>query len=662
MTNAKRRDADRIAHLEAEIRRHRGLYYGGTPEISDLEFDRLEDELRDLAPESPVLGEIGAAPEGAGLPRKTHKIPMGSLEKITEDKLDAWTGKMGPLFLVQEKLDGISLELEYENGELVDAITRGDGIVGEVVTHNAVYFKNVRTRIGTSFTGSVRGEVILRLSDFERHFVGRDFANPRNTVSGTVRKKHGDRSLNRHFEMRYFDVVIGEAGDAEQPFATEREKMHYLEKELGFSLAKTYVDCEVDEIRSIYTRYQGEEGRAGERFKLDYEIDGLVVRENELAKQRELGSRGNRPRFAMAYKFPSEGRETILREVDWSLGLTARVTPVARLEPVEIAGVTVSNASLHNADYVRGLDVRLGDVVLVERKGDVIPKVMRVVRSQGTKRPKIPKKCPTCRAELEFVGKHLICPNAECSGKAYGDIFKWIQELEIDALGEKWVQILIERGLVTEPADLYRLRAEDLTPLERMGETLAAKFVSNIQATRKPPLARFIAALNIPEFSRQRAQMLIDAEYDTLAKMVAASPEDLASVKGFAEILAEKAAEGLAGRAERISRLRAVGVEPQKGEPTPISTDGPFAGMSFCFTGAIQRENPETGKRYTRKEMQDLVKQLGGTAAASVSRGLTYLVLVDQNSTTSKAKKARDLDVGLLSEEEFFGKVEAAAD
>lgn len=652
--DSSRPPKDRVRELEREIRRHRRLYYNETPEISDDEFDALEDELRELDPESPVLREVGAPSSLAGLPTKEHRIPMGSLDKITTDRLEFWAEKAGPLFLVQEKLDGISMELEYEEGHLVDAITRGDGLVGEVVTHNALMFRNVKQRLDADFTGSVRGEVTVRLSDFEAHFVGKDFANPRNTVSGTVRKKHGDRSLNRFFEIQFYDVVTAGAR-----FTTEREKMEYLRDTLGLGLAVSYFDCDLDAVRGIYESYQGTKGKPGRRFRLDYEIDGLVLRSDSLAKQEELGSRGNRPRFAVAYKFPSEGKQTVLKAVDWSVGLSARVTPIARLEPVSIAGVTVSNASLHNVDYVKALDLRLGDVVLVERKGDVIPKVMRVVEARGGEAPGIPDACPLCETALEFTGKHLVCPNPRCPGKAYGDIFKWIQAMDIDSLGEKWVRIFIEKGLIEDPADLYSLREEDLTPLERMGETLAKKLVTNIQETRRPVLDRFIAALNIPEFSAQRAQMLIDAGYDRLEKIQEASAEELAGVKGFGEILAEKVVEGLRARRGRIDRLLAAGIEVQPGEQSRPG-GGALEGLSFCFTGAIRREDPSTGKPYTRKTLEKMVEDLGGRSASGVSAGLSYLVMANPDSRSSKAEKARKLGTEILPEQAFFEMLEKA--
>ncbi len=655
----------RADELERLIRRHRDLYYNRAPEIPDAEFDELVEELEALRPESPVLAEVGASvPEGAELPTKRHRIPMGSLDKVPEDRLEQWAAKTGPRFLVLEKLDGISMEFEYEGGTLVDAITRGDGLVGEVVTFNVLYCQNVVRRLSLPFTGSVRGEVICRRSVFREHFASRDFANPRNSVSGTVRKKYDNakldrpRTLNRRFEVHYYDVI---AEGVE--FATEREKMEFIRDTLKLRLAEVYFDQDLDGVRRIYRDYLGE-NCDGRRRSLDYDIDGLVVRADSIERQRELGEVNSRPRYAMAYKFPSEAKETILREVHWSLGVGGRVTPVARLEPVEVAGVTVSNATLHNLEYVRGLGVRAGDRVLVERAGDVIPQVLRVVESRGGPEPVPPATCPRCEQPLFAEGKYFRCPNPECAGKVYGDLMRWVGEMEIDALGEKWVATFIEKELISDPADLYRIGVEEVRDAvqkpegERKGSRpeeskLAEKIVRNIAETRKPPLDRFLAALNIPEFSRQRAQMLIDVGHDTIEKIQALTRDEILLVKGFKEALAEKIAAGIAARGERIGGLLAAGVNPKAGVPR-AAIDGPLAGKTFCFTGAVKTTNPTTGKRWTRKEMQALVEERGGRNVTDVTAGLDYLVMADPDSKSSKAEKARQLGTKVMGEEEFF--------
>ena len=646
---------EQLKALEEDIRRHRRLYYNKKPELSDAEFDELIAKLKELDPGSEALAEVGAPIDldQVGLPTKEHRIPMGSLDKVTEEKLELWVEKAGPLFLIQEKLDGISLELEYQEGRLVDAITRGNGFTGEVVSHNAVHFSNISTELPSPFTGSVRGEVILRLSTFEKHFKEKDFANPRNTVSGTVRKKHGDRSLNKYFELFFYDVLsIG------REFDSEKEKMGYLSDELGLAVAKSYFDQTMEGLLEIYDLYEGDGEANGKRFELDYEIDGLVVRSDSIALQEELGSRQNRPRYAMAYKFPSSGNATKLLAVDWSLGLGSRLTPVARLEPVQIAGVTVSNATLHNIDAIAKLDLRIGDTFFVERRGDVIPKVVRVLEPGGGKNPVPPKACPSCKTLLAMDGKYLVCPSDECPGKTYGDILKWINSLEIDSLGEKWVGTLIEARLLEDPADLYALSSESLVPLERMGDTLAAKIIQNIEETRNPPLERFIAALNITGFSRQRARMLIDEGIVTLEQLLAMTSGEIAAVKGFADISADGIVAGLQKRAELIKKLKRLGVEPRKGEPAE-EIDGVLNEKTFCFTGAIKRINPRTEKRFTRKQLQGLVKANGGRSLKDVTSKLDHLVLANPDSKSSKARKARDLDVDILSEEEFFALLDA---
>ncbi len=647
-----------IEDLSREIRRHRELYYNRAPEISDLEFDALEEKLRSLDPNHPVLAEVGASVTPArkssvdlsvaGLPTKRHKIPMGSLEKITEDRLDDWGKKAGPLFLVQEKLDGISLEIEYERGHMIDAITRGDGFTGEVVTHNAVHFQHVRSDLGEAFTGSVRGEVILRKSVFDAHFAGEDFANPRNTVSGTVRKKHGDLGLSQHLEMFFYDVIA-----EGQQFATESEKMDFLEHGLKLRLAITYRAVTLDRVRAIYVDYLGDANRPGDRLRLDYEIDGLVLRADSMARQQELGTLRNRPRFAMAYKFPSLGRETLLRDVEWTLGIGGRVTPVARVEPVQVGGVTVSNATLHNADYIGALGLRKGDLVLVERKGDVIPQIVRVVESRGGEEPPLPLACPVCGAPLELAGKYFRCPSPDCPGKPYGDLMRYVRVMEIDSLGEKWVQVLFDQGLVADPADLYSITVEQLVKLDRMGETLAMKITRNIAESKSPTLEKFVAALNIPEFSSQRVQLLIQAGYNTLDRLQSATVEDLSSVKGFGEILAEKAVSGLKARGDRIERLLAAGVTIREPE-TRVEITGPFSGKTVCFTGTIHRTDPTTGKSYTRKQMEGFVANNGGRPLSDVTAKLDFLVMADPLSKSSKAEKARKLGTRIVSEEEFF--------
>jgi DNA ligase (NAD+) len=622
------------------------LYYAGTPEIPDAEFDMLVERLSDVCPDSEVLAEVGAPVDG--VEKRRHRIPMGSLEKKKVAELEKdWTELSQIGLIIQEKLDGISIDLEYENGQLTAAITRGDGIEGEVVTHNARWI-NALGALPDYFTGALRGEIVLTHAAFEEHFKERGFANPRNTVSGTVRRKEDPDHLNRFFRVEYFDVV-----DFTDPnrFKTETEKMQFINQALHTVPVATVYNVTAKDLRRVYDEY------SACRDKLDYEIDGLVVKIDDTELQRQFGCINNRPRWAFAIKFPNQGARTQLLGVDWQLGVGGRLTPVARLQPVQIGGVTVSNATLHHYDYVQSLGVQLGDDVFVERAGDVIPQITSAtpVLSQIMGEIEPPAVCPRCGAKTRKIGKFYTCPNLTCPGKVYGDVIRWVREAEIDDLGDTWVKVLTESGLVKTPGDLYRLKKDQLTGLDRMGAVLAQKILNNVHKARELPLANYLAGLNIQSFSRSRAQALIDAGYHDISALMAASKADFGVVPGFGETMAHIVYEGLRRKVEIVVDLGKAGVRHQAVDTKPV--EGNLAGKSFCFTGAIQRLNPATSTRWTRSQMQGLVKREGGTVRSSVVSGLTYLIMADPESTSSKAKKARTQGVAILSEDEFFDMV-----
>lgn len=627
--------------LEWLVRIHREAYYAGNPTISDAEFDRIVDELRDRFPDSSVLQDVGA-PVGETAVKRPHKIPMGSLEKTTINDIPDY----GPV-IVQEKYDGISIALEYEQGKLVAAVTRGDGEVGEDVTHNAIW-RNVKKELPLPFTGSLRGEVVLSKSNFQSTFVTLGFANPRNTVSGTVRRKQDSEQHNKWFEVYYFDVVNE---DVEYP--SETAKMQYIYYSLGLVPATTHyflIDTAnpQEKVLELYERY------CQTRNQLDYEIDGLVVKADSVELQKQLGSTGNRPKWARAIKFPNQGAWTTLKSVDWQLGVGGRVTPVARLEPVQVGGVTVQNATLHHAGYISSLGLCGQTRVFVERAGDVIPQITHCEPNQHPSAQSWvpPTACPTCKQPLSQEGKFLVCPHLDCPGKSFGNVVRWIRELEIDAIGDVWVKTLCTEGLVQAPSDLYRLKKDRLLTLPRMGTVLAEKILVNIHLHREPTLDKYIAGLNIPGFSRQRAQKLIEAGHTTLKKLLALTKDQILAVPGFGEQVAQVVLDGLRSKANTIAELTSQGVVPKDGRAKP--SDGPLVGKSFCFTGAINRTNPATKSRWTRPQLEGLVKQRGGDTRSSVSRGLTYLVMANPNSTSSKTKKAKELDVEILSEDAFF--------
>ncbi len=711
---------DTVDLLAAQIRRHRDLYYQGQPEIPDAEFDALEDRLRQLAPDHPVLAEVGTAPDAAndlvvpvevpdvtsshpdelaiqlqtwsdgfydgrevdpalykahylalsnarpdhstlmevvpprGLewPKSAHELPMGSLNKVnTEEELRAWSARCDELasdleldvvsddLALTEKLDGISIELLYDGCRFETAITRGDGIVGERIGPNVKRMRGVPESIPHSRRVSVRGEIILRRSDVPEFSRFKKAVDPsfervkslRNMAAGIARTKDVKHLPGCRFLTALFYEVEGV-----DELEDEVSKIEWL-KEQGF-LSPLLAIGNTDEVVKLHEAYESKR-----RAELDYEIDGLVIRANRLRAFHLLGELNRRPRAAVAYKFAHEMQVTELKSVLWSTGDSGRITPIAQIDPVLLAGAEVRQASLHNVAKVSAMGIGPGDQVLVSRRGDVIPYVEKVVVSAGYPEA-VPAECGVCGTAVHMDGEYLLCPNERCPARMRGRIKTWIRQLGLLEWGEKTIETLFARGLVHEPADLYRLGLDDITAIRGFGETTARKLLDPLLAYRDIPLPIFIAALAIPAVSRETGKLLVRAGYDTIEKLLAASVEELAEVDGLGAIKGEKIREGLAARAEEIRRLAEVGVQP-------VAPDdgGALHGLSFCFSGALQRP---------RKELVQLVETHGGTVSSGVTKGLTFLVLGDPNSTSSKAQKARKIGTEIIDEEAFFHIVE----
>jgi DNA ligase (NAD+) len=720
---AKPDSSDRIIEeLAAQIRHHRNAYYNNQPEISDEEFDALEDRLRELAPRHPVLGEVGAPvhpkeevavgqataplsaaaehamplarevratsdglylaktrptdvllkdykkrwaqlsaevpdhpalaqvvpPEGADWPKARHQIPMGSLNKVnTEDEFSDWcarcdelagTGKLDPVspdLMLTEKLDGLSLELVYLDGELDSAITRGDGEVGERITANVRRMRGVPAQIETKGSVSVRGEIVLRKSNLAEFVEERVRMDPgfnrelslRNTAAGLARAKEARLlPLVRLLNVLCYDVE-GVSG-----LATEVEKMELI-TELGFD-TPTVASGELSAMIATYRRYS-DKLREG----LDYEIDGLVVRANSIHTSTLLGELNRRPRAAIAFKFVSEAKVSTLRAIGWSTGDSGRITPIAEIEAVRLAGANVRQASLHNWANVQKLRIGVGDQVLVSRRNDVIPYVEKVV-VKGPNTASAPATCGRCGAPVVTEGEYLVCRNDQCPARKVGRLKVWIRQLGLLDWGEKTLERLWDEGLVKEPADLYRLTAEKLVELERFGEVSAKRLLDPLLERKKIPLPTFIAALGIETVSLETAKLLVNAGYDSVAAIAGASLEELSSIPGLGAIKAEKIKDGTGSRLAEIERLAEVGVVP-----VAPKEGGPLAGLSFCFSGAHSRP---------RKELHALVEKNGGSVATSVTKGVTYLVLAAEDSNSSKAQKARKLGTEIIDEPRFI--------
>jgi DNA ligase (NAD+) len=481
--------------------------------------------------------------------------------------------------------------------------------------------RGVPGKLREKMTMSVRGEIILRLSDMKKHFPG--VANPRNAAAGTSKRFDGQGS--EHLTVLFYDVAdhLG--------IKTEEEKIAFLKK-LGFGTPWSSKGT-LDEVLAIYRRYQSEQRQA-----LDYEIDGLVVSTNQLAAQTLLGEVNRRPRGAVAFKFASQAKVTRVLEIFWDTGPSGRVTPVAFVSPVELAGATVQRASLHNMANVRALGIGVGDEVLVSRRNDVIPYVEEVVEKRG-KPAEPPARCRRCGAELVTSGEYLLCRNQACPALIEGRIHNWIDAIGALEWGDKLIEQLVEAKLVREPGDLYKLTWQQIAELERRGEKIAKKVLEALREKLPLTLPVFLAALGIENFAIQTARLIVSAGYTTIDKLLAATEEDLARIPGLGTIKAAGIVRGLKAREEEIKRLIAQGISPVSRE-----AEGPLSGMSFCFTGAMSRP---------RNELTALVEKNGGRLLGSVTKELQYLVSAEVDATSSKAQKAKKYGTQLLDEAAF---------
>lgn len=625
----------RIDELAERIERYRASYYAGNPTISDAAFDALEDELRELDPTHAVLAKVGSAALVTEWEKARHEIPMGSLNKaVSEEELRSWAARCNELLakenepgiegdlFVAEKLDGISIEVIYKNGKLSDAITRGDGDWGERITQNVARMKGVPSKIKEKRSLSVRGEIILRLSDMKRHFSG--VTSPRNAAAGTSKRLDGQGT--EHLTVLFYDVAD------HLSIATQREKFDWL-RSLSFATPST-AHGTIEDVMALYRRYSSEL-----RGALDYEIDGLVVYADSLHAQTVLGDVNHRPRGAIAFKFASPAKVSRVVEIAWDTGPSGRVTPVAIVDPVELAGASVRRASLHNVANVRALGIGVGDEVLVSRRNDVIPYVEEVVAKNGPA-AEPPTLCPVCKAPLVTEGEYLICRNdGGCRALIEGRIQNWIDAIGALEWGDKLIEQLVEAGLVREPADLYKLKVADIAGLERRGDKTAAKCLDQLTSRLPLSLPIFLAALGIEGFALQTARLIVAAGYNTVDKILAATEADLASIQGLGPIKAAGIVRGLKKREPEIRRLLAAGI-------VPVSPDqaGPLAGVTFAFTGAGTRP---------RGELTQLVESNGGRVLSSVTKDVQYLVIADPQSTSSKAVKARKYGTKLITEEEL---------
>ncbi len=633
----------RVKELARLIKKYQDSYYNGEAEISDAEFDSLWDELKSLDPQNPILKKVGA--DSGNFPKARHIMPMGSQEKAADpEQFLAWAKKHAyDEYLVEYKLDGASLELQYENGTLVRAVTRGDGTIGDDITVNAKKMRGViqilKGENSSSFTGGVRGEVIMTHSTHEKFFS--DKANCRNAANGLMKRKDGEGA--EHLELICYDALSTEG---KNPFSDEEEKIEWLVKN-GFTTVPLYIAKSADDV--VNYRAEVMEKRAS----LEYDIDGLVVKERAI--DFADASRA-RPERQIAFKFSLEEAVSIVRSVEWSES-GATYTPVAIFDPVELAGTTVRRASLANPETLRKLGVKFGSHVVGVKRGEIIPKIESVVKENVSaenedftqKEIEFPKKCASCGSELSDTPARLYCPNKNCPKRILHQIFKWIECADIRDLGEATVNELFAAKKINSISSLYDLTEEILTPffldeksiVEKKESLSAKKVLASIKSHSRLSLAQFVAGFDIEGIGETMVQKIVDGGYDTLEKILAASAADIEKIYGFAKISALNFVAGILENAEEMRSLvgkKTIAIEK--------NSSGVLAGKSFCFTGELSTMK--------RSEAESLVKKFGGTIKSSVTKDLSFLVTNDTQSGSSKNAKAAKFGIPIINEKEFL--------
>ncbi len=618
----------RIQELKREIEYYQYLYYNEQPEITDEEFDKLWDELRQLDPNNSIFIKVGS-PAAPSRDKREHLMFMNSQDKVSspqEFRKWATKTKIAPL-IVQYKLDGISIELQFLQGKYIYGITRGDGNIGVDITDNVRKMKKVIPEIDSVFTGAIRGEIILSRKIFEQKYS--DTQNPRNTASGVSKRKDGKGSED-------LTVICYDATsiNPEFAFSDELHKIEWL-KEQGFEVVETQIFNSVQEVIDY------RESINNKRSLLNFDIDGLVVKGKEM--DVEDMSRP-RPQKQIAFKFGAEEARSVVIDVEWSES-GVNYTPVAVIKPVEIAGTRVERASLSNPDIVKALDIRIGSEVIVSKRGDIIPHVERVVFNRnGSQLVEIPQQC-TCGTFLVNEGSRLYCPNPNCPKLAYKRLKKWIKKLNVKHFGDLILKPLYDGGKVRTIPDLYRLTVKVLTQLDRVEEKSATKALENLWAVKEIPLEKFIAGFHIEDMGERLVKRVVDAGYDTLEKIQDATIPELSSVDGFAEVSARVLLDGVHSLYPQMRELLEGGkISIKKKEVASIMSE--MNGKSFCFTGKLD-------DKMKRADAEKIVTDNGGIVKNSVVKGLDYLV-TNSTEETTKFKKARAQGTKIINQKEFL--------
>ena len=664
---------DRIKELRTEIDHHNHLYFvENSPAISDSEYDLLMRELITLESESPGLVTPQSPTQRVGgklldgFEEVAHELPMLSLgNAFNSNEMQAWHNRISGILESNDfdmscelKFDGLAVSLLYEKGIFVRGATRGDGTTGENVTLNLKTIRSIPLSLRGDIPGrfEVRGEVYFPKSEFERFNISREksglqsYSNPRNTAAGSLRQL--DPSVT---SKRPLDIFIYSLGWAEENFPMPKTHLETLDllKTLGFKInPHNFLASSLEEAIGFYEQW------TRERENLDYECDGVVVKVDRLDYQQHLGSVGREPRWAVAYKFPAAQATTKLLDIRVNIGRTGTINPYAVLEPVEVGGVTVRQATLHNEDYILSKDLRIGDFVVIERAGEVIPQIVRsneLLRDGSESRFVMPSECPSCRGQTSrnINEAALYCTNASCPAQLVRLVEHFVSKssMDIDGMGGKLGVALINNNLIFDVADIYTLRSEHLLDMDRMAERSTSNLLDAIENSKKRPLSRLLTALGIRHVGTEVADSLAD-RFGDIDNLIAASEEELLAITAIGPKIVQSVSQYFSSDSNRkvLDKLKQAGVNTKNGgiESSSKPIQQILTGLRFVVTGRLEN--------FSRPDIQDLIKQLGGLVSSSVSSRTNYLVAGDDAG--SKLSDAARLGIVILTEDDFNAMVD----
>lgn len=658
----------RIKELRKKTEYYAKKYYDDDkPEISDFEYDMLMVELRNLEKDFPEFKSADSLTQKVGghvkegFEKVTHEVPLQSLQDIFNlDEVDefderirkkaAENGIEDVRYVVETKIDGLSAALEYRNGEFVRGATRGNGLVGEDVTQNLKTVKTIPMKLNDKIDITVRGEVFIAKEDFEKMNQEREeneeelFANARNAAAGSLRQLDNKITATRPLDIYIFNVQRIEGKE----FNSHFKELEYLEK-LGFNVNPVIIPCKtLKEVKKAIEKI-------GEmRENLTFGIDGAVIKVDNLKFREILGTTAKTPRWAIAYKYPPEQKETILKDIVCQVGRTGVITPMAILEPVKVAGSTISKTTLHNEDFIKEKGLKIGDTVLIQKAGDVIPEIVKVVEEKRTGKEQdfqMPKICPVCGAEaVREEGEAAIrCTGIECPAKLFRNLVHFVsrEAMNIDGLGENIVQQLLDKELIHNISDIYELKFEDIASLKKNGKKFAQNLIDSIDASKENDLYRLITALGIRHVG-SKASKLLARKYRNIDNLANATFEELSEINDIGEVMANSIREFFLQdqTIDLINKLKKAGVNMNCLEEE--STDKRFDGKTFVLTGSLET--------LTRKEAEDIIEKFGGKTSGSVSKKTDYVLAGEEAG--SKLTKAQNLGIKIIDELEFKKMIE----